>query len=336
MKPIAHGQSGAAVEDVQQRLVSLGYKISKSELDASLFGNATRKAVRAFRSQQGLPAGDTVDDATWVELVDETYKLGDRTLYLRLPYFRGADVSHLQTTLNVLGFSCGQVDGLYGPHTETAVREFQANMGILADGMAFQDTFDAIERLHHVWMGKTASPEFSVPHMGFARAVNVLEERRIVVGATDPIARNVANRLWNVACATTGEAQVRLFESEDFETLGAVRRDDEDGFDLLLIVSTAPLGADEELPAGTVNIVCDEDARTLTQRLSATVAGCPLDRPCCVRTEFADLNRYDGSVTGRVVQTTAIGLLDAVCSALNADTRTVAPRPEGEGESESE
>ena len=310
MKPIAQGQTGPAVEDVQQRLGILGYTIDPAELEASLFGSSTCVAVRSFRSQQGLPLADEVDDATWAELVDETYRLGDRTLYLRLPYFHGADVSHLQMTLNVLGFSCGEVDGLYGPHTEAAVREFQANIGILADGIAFQDTFDAIERLHHVWNGKTTSPEFSVPHMGLARAVNVLEERRILVGATDPISRNVADRMRNVARATTSEAKVMLVDSVEDGTF-----DDLFGIDLLLVVATAPLKADEQLPAGTVNIVVGSDASALTQRLRSSLATCP-EPPHRVRIEFANLNRYDGSVTERVVQTTAIALLDAVCAAL--------------------
>lgn len=310
MKPITQGQSGPAVEDVQQRLASLGFPIADGELEGSYFGPTTAAAVRSFRSRQGLIVAPEIDDETWVELVDETYRMGDRTLYLRLPYFRGADVSHLQMTLNVLGFSCGEVDGLYGPHTEAAVREFQANMGILADGIAFQDTFDAIERLHHVWQGKTASPEFSVPHMGLARAVDVLESRRVLVGATDPIARSVANRMWNVACATTSEARVELVDV--LEPLAPASIADAD---LLLVVATAPLGASEKLPARTVNIVVDKDAGTLTQRLSASV-GASAERPHRVRVELAHLNRYDGSVTSRVVQNAAIALLDAVCAAL--------------------
>ncbi len=315
MEAIAQGQSGAAVEDIQQRLVSLGYQIGAAETQASSFGATTAAAVRAFRSQQGLSSGAEVDDATWIELVDETYKLGDRTLYLRLPYFRGADVSHLQMTLNVLGFSCGEVDGLYGPHTEAAVREFQSNVGILADGIAFQDTFDAIERLHHVWSGKTASPEFSVPHMGLARAVDVLEDKRIMVGATDPIARSVANRAWNVACATTSEANVVLVDS-----LEQAGRDT--SCDLLVIVATAPLAAQEQLPANAVNLVVDEGDTSLPQRMGAAVAAArergvrPGGLACCVRVEFAHLNRYDGSVTNRVVQNAAIALLDAMCASL--------------------
>lgn len=311
MKPIASGQTGPAVEDVQERLVKLGYEIADGETQDRRFGPTTLAAVRAFRSRQGLPAGDDIDDAAWIELVDETYSLGDRTLYLRLPYFQGADVSHLQMTLNVLGFSCGEVDGLYGPHTEAAVREFQSNVGLMSDGIAFQDTFDAIDRLHHVWSGKTASLEFSMAHMALARAADVLENRRILIGATDPIARNVASRIWNVACATTDEANVALIDVADDAPLAAT----EDA-DLVVIVATAPLDHARRLPAGVVNIVA-EDAPTLTQRLSAAWVAND-GQPCVVRMELAHLNRYDGTVTNRVVQTAAIMLLDALCGVLGA------------------
>lgn len=309
MKPIVPGQVGPAVEDVQARLGKLGYTLDETELLTSTFGPTTAVAVRTFRSRQGLPLEDSVDEAAWIELVDETYVMGDRTLYLRLPYFRGADVSHLQMTLNVLGFSCGEVDGLYGPHTEAAVREFQSNVGLMADGCAFQDTFDAIDRLHHVWSGKTASAEFSMAHMSLARAADVLERCSIFIGATDPIARNVAGRVWNVACATTDEANVVL--------MGSLEDDghpDFSGADLVLIVATAPLAASEELPNGTVNIVAD-GAQALTQRLAAAVTALT-QRPRVVRAELAHLNRYDGTVTNRVVQSTAIMVLDAVCTVL--------------------
>ncbi len=76
---------------------------------------------------------------------------GDRTLYLRMPNFHGADVQALQKALNVFGFACGEDDGYFGPHTEAALQQFQENVGLFADGMAFQDTYAYINRLHHVW-----------------------------------------------------------------------------------------------------------------------------------------------------------------------------------------
>ena len=310
MKPIAFGQSGPAVEDVQTRLVKLGFEIDEAELSEARFGTATQQAVRSFRDRQGLVPADVVDDATWIELVDETYAMGDRTLYLRLPFFRGADVRHLQVTLNVLGFSCGVVDGLYGPHTEAAVAEFQANVGLMADGMAFQDTFDAIERLHHVWHGKTASPSFSEAHSGLVRAADVLERTKIVVSATDPIARNVASRLWNVAYATTSDANIVLVDS--WERAGSEAAETAD---VVLEVSTTAI-APEDVPLGTV-VVSTSDQSELVQRISAAVVGAA-PRGCRLRVEMCELDAYDGSVTNRKVQSAAVKLLDALCSALSA------------------
>lgn len=53
-----------------------------------------------------------------------------------LPLFRtvqpgdeGEDIAQLQTALNRLGFDSGEIDGVYGPITEGAVREFYASKG---------------------------------------------------------------------------------------------------------------------------------------------------------------------------------------------------------------
>ncbi|HQE70715.1 MAG TPA: peptidoglycan-binding domain-containing protein, partial [Atopobiaceae bacterium] len=151
MEPIAEGSAGVAVEDIQERLSELGYTIDAAERSASSFGSSTASSVARFRLDHGLPLGTSIDTATWSALVDEGYNLGDRTLYLRLPNFHGRDVRQLQERLNILGFSCGAVDGCYGVHTEAAVRLFQESVGLLGDGMAFQETYGAIERLRHVW-----------------------------------------------------------------------------------------------------------------------------------------------------------------------------------------
>mgnify|MGYP002627087227 CR=1 FL=1 len=175
MEPISEGSSGVAVEDIQERLANLGYEIDSAERDACLFGSSTANCVARFRIEHGLPLGSVVDTATWSALVDEGYNLGDRTLYLRLPNFHGNDVRQLQERLNILGFSCGENDGFYGVHTEAAVRLFQESVGLLGDGMAFQETYDAIERLRHVWAGKPAAGPHPMGGMGFARAAEVLE-----------------------------------------------------------------------------------------------------------------------------------------------------------------
>ena len=225
MDPITEGATGAAVEDIQARLAALGYEADAAEIETRTFGASTAAAVDHFRLDHGLSMGAEVDSDTWLTLVDEGYRLGDRTLYLRLPNFHGRDVRDLQNALNILGFSCGSTDGYYDTHTESAVKEFQESVGIVADGMAFEDTFDAIERLHHVWNGKPAQGPHPVGSIGFARAADVLEQNQISITAEDPISRNVAARIWNLASATSDGSRLGLAES------ARDKRDDDCGND---------------------------------------------------------------------------------------------------------
>ena len=299
MEPIISGMQGAAVEDVQTRLVQLGYSIAEEELTTKRFGAATAQAVGTFRLDSGLPAGDEVDMPCWSALVDASYKLGDRTLYLRLPNFHGADVKALQHALNVLGFACGDDDGYFGPHTEAALQQFQENVGLFADGMAFQDTYAYINRLHHVWEGKPSVTE-AESRIGFARAANVLERFKIAVIGEDPIARNVASRMWNIASATTGNSGMILCDSD-------IPADS----DLVLEIASA------ELPEGAApraTIVLAE-CHNLAQRIRTAKAAATAQPPR-VRIELTGMSRYNGTFTASDAQTIAVRLLDGVCDAL--------------------
>ena len=81
--------------------------------------------------------------------------------YLRLthPYTRGDDVVQVQEALHIYGISPGSIDGVYGPRTEQAVREFQASRGLAVDGIVGPDTTRA---LWGVWItdcdGKPCCP----------------------------------------------------------------------------------------------------------------------------------------------------------------------------------
>ena len=115
MKEINFGDTGAAVEDVQQRLATIGM-LEQDQVDG-VFGDTTAAAIREFRMRNGLGDGDTIDDKVWATLVDASYHFGDRTLYLRMPYFHGHDVLELQQALGALGFPTGHEDGIFGAFT---------------------------------------------------------------------------------------------------------------------------------------------------------------------------------------------------------------------------
>ena len=300
MDPIVKGMQGPAVEDVQSRLTRLDFSIEPAELEGKLFGDSTAQAVRAFRTDNDLMPGDEVDSACWSALVDASYRLGDRTLYLRLPNFHGADVHALQQALNVLGFACGSDDGYFGPHTEAALQQFQENVGLFADGMAFQDTFAYIERLRHVWEGKPSIVE-AEERIGFARAAEVLEGCRIAVCGDDPIARAVASRMWNIAQATTESSGMVLCDAEAPADM-----------DLVLELTSSSLPEDA---APTPTIVLAE-CNNLTKRL-ATAFAAAKHKPAKIRIELTGITGYNGQFTSSDAQTLAIRLLDGVCAALN-------------------
>jgi peptidoglycan hydrolase-like protein with peptidoglycan-binding domain len=202
--------SGPAVEDVQHRLEQLGYDLG-SDAGMGVFGDSTAYAVRAFRRDYQLPDDVSVDAIAWSALVDATFSLGDRMLYLRMPYQHGNDVRVIQTVLNILGFFYREVDGIFGGETETAVREFQVNTGLPSDGIVGNSTFEAIRHLEHVWKGKSTST-YGEESMGFARVAAVLEATPLCIYGTDAFSRRVALRISNLASATTTAS--RVFSAE--------------------------------------------------------------------------------------------------------------------------
>jgi N-acetylmuramoyl-L-alanine amidase len=142
--PIRRGARGEAVRDVQHRLLGSGLRVEPEELEGE-YGPSTERAVEEFQRRRGLPPDGVVDPDTWGQLVEAGYRIGDRTLYLRSPAFRGDDVRELQRMLNALGFDVGKEDGIYGARTGRGVMEFQRNVGARADGILGLETVRSLE-----------------------------------------------------------------------------------------------------------------------------------------------------------------------------------------------
>lgn len=131
-KLIREGERSHQVADVQARLRALGYKV---EDEAGTFGSSTTAAVRAFQQNRGILVDGIVGPHTWSEIVEASWYLGDRDLYLKHPPMRGDDVKSLQARLNALGFDSGKEDGIFGIATDRAVRAFQKEYGVTGDGI---------------------------------------------------------------------------------------------------------------------------------------------------------------------------------------------------------
>lgn len=129
---IREGDRNQRVADVQSRLRGLGFEISD---EPGSFADDTVRAVREFQQQRHILVDGIVGPHTWDELVEASWRLGDRTLYLKRPALRGDDVRTLQGRLNALGFDSGREDGIFGVATAAAVRSFQKEYAIAEDGI---------------------------------------------------------------------------------------------------------------------------------------------------------------------------------------------------------
>jgi N-acetylmuramoyl-L-alanine amidase len=116
----------------------------------------------------------------WSSLIEASWTLGERLLFLRSPNVRGDDVASLQSLLNRLGFDCGRVDGIYGPRTSEAVAEFQENIGLPRNGISTPEFIDVLKR-----MGSQTGdgPGVAVVREGLALSDDVASDSlRLVVG----------------------------------------------------------------------------------------------------------------------------------------------------------
>lgn len=151
------GDQGPAVAEVRARLAYLGLCSCDGESD-DLFDEQVDSAVRTFQQERGLSVDGLVGPETFRRLDEARWQLGDRVLsYVPGHLMCGDDVTELQRRLNQLGFATGRPDGMFGPITDTALREFQRGVGVNPDGTCGPDTFRAFERLVRAVSGGNAT-----------------------------------------------------------------------------------------------------------------------------------------------------------------------------------
>lgn len=74
---------------------------------------------------------------------------------------RGDNVRELQRLLNDLGYDCGVADGVFGAKTEAAVKAFQTDHGLKADGIVGRNTWAALDAA----VGAVEPPEEIAPQL---------------------------------------------------------------------------------------------------------------------------------------------------------------------------
>lgn len=167
------GDTGAEVEDVQQKLIAIGYYLP-SGADGK-YGKETYTAVEKFQHNVGIKEDGLAGEVTraklnnayntrssakannsWVARLQAACNaqgfsnqtvdgIAGKNTLAGCPTCRiGArgDITKLiQERLNNLGYDCGSVDGIFGGKTETAVKACQEAHELQADGVVGQNTW---------------------------------------------------------------------------------------------------------------------------------------------------------------------------------------------------
>jgi peptidoglycan hydrolase-like protein with peptidoglycan-binding domain len=108
-----------------------------------VLGASTQSSLRRFQRRAGLPADGVVGPRTRAALgrYAKPAPLGRRVLVRGM---RGWDVAALQFSVAWHGFPSGNLDGIFGPRTDAALRRFQKWAGLKADGRAAASTLAAL------------------------------------------------------------------------------------------------------------------------------------------------------------------------------------------------
>lgn len=244
------GSTGSRVEELQQRLLDLGYYNGTVDGD---FGEATETAFKLFQEKMGLYvdgiAGSDADylfsddapaykaeaeeekPASDKEELADTGAVEDAEEVSSMRYTTGDysdDIYKIQERLISLGYMEGEADGEYGTMTEVAVKSFQTANGLEATGIVEQSTYDKLFADTAVAAkAEDAKPaeeaqmtaEGNVPAVGNAAVVNDSAEKSVSAPKTDVEKQTTELSSKGVAALTDNNLFKRGANATNFEFL---------------------------------------------------------------------------------------------------------------------
>ncbi len=225
-RPLTYGRSGYDVKRVQTRLCYLGYyggRISGNYLEATV------EAMKAFQTKMGEAVTGSASPELQEILFSDTARFAaDSALQQKsaskqapvvaetvnpdaMPTVKftkrlakgssGAKVRQLQERLTELGYYEGSISGSFQGNTRNAVKAFQEQNGLNADGVVGEETWDAIFNTANVVLPgepprATATPEPAPYHL----VVDVVNQA-VTVYARDEDG-NYTVRIKDMICST--------------------------------------------------------------------------------------------------------------------------------------
>lgn len=125
-----------AVEEIQRGLLATGDY--KGMVDG-VAGKQTRLAIESYQRRQGLKvdgeiSSELVDHIRYTQTITKAAEFTGSTSEPETEV-EAAQVRNVQTALAELGYQPGDVTGEINASTEAAIRQFQADHGLAADGV---------------------------------------------------------------------------------------------------------------------------------------------------------------------------------------------------------
>jgi len=234
---LQNGTTGEDVKAIQERLSALGYDAGPAD---GIFGSLTQEAVLQFQKDHALYADGIVGNMSMevlnhlsadTEEVPQTVTVPEAwTGFSRsLSYgSQGSDVTAIQTLLKDLGYDVGGIDGVFGNLTMNAVRQFQQDHQLDADGIIGPLTAAKLNIRQEAASQEPEQPAESadaalewIPDSVIAGAISA--ERILGRGMTGDDISNLQQRLFNLGyleSTPTGsfnaetEAAVKAFQED--------------------------------------------------------------------------------------------------------------------------
>ena len=142
---LRYGSIGADVKALQQSLIAAGLNL-RGGADG-VFGTATLAAVKEYQTSRGLSVTGKIDDKTANALASGAGSSGGSASAIKglKAGALGNTVKQLQQALIKVGVNVrGGADGIFGPATASALKDFQRSQGLEATGVVDKATIAAL------------------------------------------------------------------------------------------------------------------------------------------------------------------------------------------------